>query len=132
MVTVNDFAQLINGRKYGYEMFSEGELKVAKRSGIVIVTGASDDLIEFQGAIEDEGGCYDGGTVYFNKEGISQDGETEGYLNKIEAVWCGKRDDKDNVISWSYETDIPHETFMIYEDGEPYCEGIVFSINDLE
>ena len=32
---------------------------------------------------------------------------------------------------WSYETDIPHETFNIYEDGEVWCVGIVFSVEDL-
>lgn len=35
---------------------------------------------------------------------------------------------------WSFETEIPHETFRIYEDGEDnelFCVGIVFSIYDL-
>lgn len=35
-------------------------------------------------------------------------------------------DDEMNVIPWTYATNVPHEKFMIYEDGEPYCQGIVF------
>ena len=30
------------------------------------------------------------------------------------------------IITWVYRTDIPHVTFMMYEDGEPCCRGIVF------
>ena len=33
---------------------------------------------------------------------------------------------------WTFETDIPHETFTIMEDGEPWCIGMVFSMKDLE
>jgi hypothetical protein len=40
-------------------------------------------------------------------------------------VW-GKDD-----TSWSYETDIPHATFDVLEDGEVYCRGIVFALADL-
>lgn len=36
-----------------------------------------------------------------------------------------------NIITWAYVTEIPHETFMVYEDGESYCRGIVFSIDDV-
>lgn len=34
-------------------------------------------------------------------------------------------------ITWTREANIPHETFMIYKSGEPYCRGIVFSIDDV-
>ena len=42
------------------------------------------------------------------------------------------RDESGSLIAWTYRTDIPHETFMIYEDGEPYCRGIVFNIDDVK
>lgn len=32
---------------------------------------------------------------------------------------------------WTFETDIPHETFTIVEDGEIWCVGIVFSMKFL-
>lgn len=34
--------------------------------------------------------------------------------------------------AWTYKTDIPCEQFDIWEDGEIYCVGLVFSIEDLK
>ena len=50
-----ELAKLINGREYGYEPFRDVR-QVAKASGVVIVSAASVDLMEFDGAIYDEGG----------------------------------------------------------------------------
>ena len=126
-----ELAKLINGREYGYEPFRDVR-KVAKEAGLVIVSGASDDLMEFDGAIYDEGGCFDGGKVYFDHDGVSQDDSKR--ANYIEAFWCDKTafDENGNIIAWTYKTDIPHETFMIYEDGAPYCRGIVFDLADVK
>ena len=44
----------------------------------------------------------------------------------IRAVWEGEPG-----YSWIISTDVPHETFEIVEDGEPYCRGIVFALADL-
>ena len=44
---------------------------------------------------------------------------------KITAVW-----DTDGY-SWIYQTDIPHATFEIVEDGAPYCRGIIFALADV-
>lgn len=125
---LKELADKLNGIAYG-ESISSSIIAEAKEAGIVIVIGASDDLIEFSGAIEDEGGCCDGGTVYFDRDGISQDDTKR--ANEIEAVWCGKTADGQEA-SWVYETDIPHEKFYVYEDEEIYCEGIVFSVEDLK
>ena len=48
----------------------EQQRQEAKENGLVIVYGASDDLMEFDGAIYDEGGCFDGGRVYFDRDGV--------------------------------------------------------------
>ncbi len=128
---IKEFTKSISGKEYGYPQFTKEEIETAKENGFVIVYGASDDLMEFEGVIQDEGGCFDGGDVYFNKNEVCQDSEKErDYPNCITALWC---EDEDNgkPICWSYRTDIPHETFMIYEGGEPYCRGIVFSFEDL-
>ncbi len=131
-MNIKEFAKSISGKEYGYPQFTKEEIETAKQNGFVIVCGASDDLMEFEGAIQDEGGCFDGGDVYFNKNEVCQDSEKESdYPNRITALWC---EDEDNgkPICWSYRTDILHETFMIYEGGEPYCRGIIFSIEDLK
>lgn len=52
---LKEFANLIDGRQYDYRMFTKEELQLAKDNRIVIVTGASDDLVELEGAITDEG-----------------------------------------------------------------------------
>ena len=134
-MNIKEFAQQLNGKEYGYPMFTEKEIQTAKDNGWVIVSGASDDLMEFEGALRDEGDCFDGGKVYFSKSGVyNGEDDKADFQNCIEALWCDKssKDEDGNVIPWTYKTDIPHETFMVYEDGEPYCRGIVFSMDDLK
>lgn len=100
-------------------------IQKAKDKGIVIVYGASDDLMEFRGALYDEFDCYEGDIFYFDREGQVIEKETQ---NKIEAVWCGK----DTDWTWSYKTNLPHETFEILDDEEKFCLGIVFYKEDLK
>ena len=74
--------------------------------------GYSDDNAEFRGAVDDEVGCYDGGEIF--RQGKCY----------IDAMWC-----KDE-FSWTYNINIPHATFEIYDGDEKYCKGIVFDIAD--
>lgn len=136
-MTAKELAQMLNGAEYGNEI-NRYEEQMARESGLVVVFGYSDDNAEFRGAIDDEVGCYEGGTIRLTKEGVIQEpdcGEEDCKYFKecvkdaktIEAVWC----DDASGASWSYKTDIPHEIFNIYEDGELFCDGIVFSVEDL-
>ena len=134
-----ELAAKLNGREYCREITDE-EVRQAKEAGLVVVFGASDDLIEFRGAIRDEGDCYDGGTVLIDTKGVlpswdeaseSEESAQEYFERKakartITALWA-----KVPGYTWTYKTDIPHETFEIVEDGEPYCRGIVFNIGDI-
>ena len=130
-MNIKEFAEMINGKEYNYPQFTEEEIQTAKDNGFVIVYGASDDLMEFDGAIYAEAGCFGGGEVYFDKTGAI--GEEFENSKCIEALWCDDdiKDENGGLITWTYKTDIPHETFMIYEDGSSYCRGIVFNINDI-
>lgn len=122
-------ASMLNGRQYLKEL-SEVERKSAAENGLVVVFGASDDLMEFRGAINDELDAYDGTTAYLIDGNLlvnyCEESECPYFLEKckealtIEAIW------DDGEYSWRYETDIPHETFEIMEDDEKYCKGIVF------
>lgn len=128
-MTLKEFAEKVNGHEYGWPQFTEEELAIAKTNGFIIVHGASDDLMEIEGAINDEGDCFDGGILKLNiSDGkfINSDEEESFDVVAIEARWCKDHDDKMNVIPWTYATSVPHEKFMIYEDGAPYCQGIVF------
>lgn len=131
---LKEFAQMLDGREYGYPQFTPEEIQTAKENGFVIVCGASDDLMEFHGVIRDEGGCFDGGTVYFSKTGVifAEDDEQPEDCSQIAALWCEEKDENGIPATWAYQTDIPHETFKIWEDGELYCIGIVFSIDDVK
>ena len=105
-----------------------------------MVYGYSDDNVEFCGAINDEVGSYDGGTVYLTKNGILE-GPACSCAEDCECPYFTKEREKAKTIKavwhdeggpcWTFETDIPHETFAIMEDGEPWCIGIVFSMENL-
>lgn len=82
--------------------------------------------MELDGAIYDEFGCYEGGVCCLDSEGNILE-EMTNNCRTIEAVWCGEGE----KFTWTYKTDIPHETYEIYDDTEPYCKGIVFYKKDL-
>lgn len=125
----------------GVERGSEDDFQAqAKEAGLVAVFGYSDDNMEFIGAIQDEYGCYEGGTALVDKEGLlpdrdslDDDDELEEYFFRkrqaktIKAIWSPSKPD----CSWIYKTSIPHATFEVMDEGDLYCVGIVFSIDDL-
>ncbi len=135
-MTKEELAKILDGREYCREITRQ-EAKDARDAGLVVVYGASDDLMEFDGAIYDEAGCYEGGVAYLSKGGpfvhecddddCPHAAREREKCAKIKAVWCGG----DGDASWTYETNIPHATFNIYEDGELYCVGIVFELAEL-
>lgn len=133
-MNAESLAALLDGREYRREM-TKAEEASAKAVGLVVVFGASDDLMEFRGAIYDEVGAYDGGTAYLTPDGLltneCADDECPHFAKlcakaaTIEAEW------EKGDVSWSYETTIPHHTFEVVEDGEVYCVGIVFALADV-
>lgn len=140
-MNAKELAAKLNGRETGKEI-SKVEAAEAKKHGLVVVFGASDDLIEFQGAIDEEVGAYDGTEAILTKLGVlvseCGDGEDCPYFqaieqrhveagNVVEAVW-----DDGSGPAWTFKTSIPHETFEIMEEGSVWCVGIVFSIDDVK
>jgi hypothetical protein len=130
----NELANILNGREYGNEIASD-EIEQAKQNNLVVVFGYSDDNMELRGAINDEIGCYDGGYTFVTSSGLLE--------NKCDCDECPyfekEKKGAQEIIakwdvegySWVYETNIPHATFDIYENGELYCRGIVFSLDDV-
>lgn len=127
-MTKKELAEKLNGKSLDYDF--DLELEEARQNGLVVVTAASDDLMEFDGAINDEGGCYGGGTVWFNKNGVVDTPTTSDKC--IEAVWCDGENRDGLPATWTYKTNIPCERFDIWEDEDIYCEGLIFSIEDLK
>lgn len=131
-MTPKELAGLMNGREIYREM-TDAEDEQAKESGVVAVFGYSDDAMSFRGAIRAMMDCYEGGTAYLNESGLLKNrcgrdcpyhAEEMEKARWINAVW-----NKDGY-SWVYETKIPHITFDILEDGEPFCRGIAFYLAD--
>lgn len=127
-------AAKLDGNEYSKEG-SKDLFAAMKAAGLVAVFGASDDLMEFRGAIHDEAGTYGGGEVHLTRDGLLQN-ECEdddcphfARLKKTTPTVTAKWDD--GGFSWRYETAIPHVKFVIKEDDENYCEGIVFALVDI-
>ena len=143
-MTKEELAAALDGADIGDAVPSQ-TAAAAKHAGLVIVHGASDDLMEFRGAIEDEIGAYHGIAVIVDAEGMvpefeninmrgrgAKDGLREYFRREkggmeITAIWRGTGDGP----AWTYETDIPHAVFTVMEDGKPWCRGIVFALADL-
>ena len=139
-MTAKELAEVLSGREYGMEIGREEE-KEAKAAGLVVVYGYSDDNVELRGAIDSEEGAYDGTTIYITPTGMLEEPACDNAedctcpyfaaakkaAKEIKAVWHDR-----GGPCWTFETDIPHETFTIFEDGEPFCIGIVFSMEDVK
>jgi hypothetical protein len=129
-----ELAVQLHGREYRDET-TDAEEYEAKLNGLVIVFGASDDLMEFRGAVNDEIGAWEGATAYFTKSGLlvnecdNEDCPHFKRLMKAASTIDAKWDTEG--YSWVYETTIPHVSFDILEDGEKYCRGIVFALSDV-
>lgn len=134
-MTKEQLAEMLNGREYGSEI-TKAEEREASTHRLVVVFGASDDNVEFRGAIDEEEFAFEGGTFLVSRVGVFDNDHScncpycgfdkakeRGVL--IEAEWNHKG------YSWVISTKIPHAAFDIMEDGEKFCRGIVFSIADL-
>lgn len=136
------FAARMNGREIGHEI-SEAECADAKEAGLVVVFSASDDLLEFRGAINDERGAYNGALAFIDEDGliplrdeIESDEVMKSYFDRwpkrveISAKW-----DFDGY-SFLIDSKAPYAAFEIVESDVPieeckYCRGIVIDLKDL-
>lgn len=139
-MTKGQLAELLDGREYCSEM-TESEEQLAKDEGLLVIFGASDDLMEFRGVIYDEAGVCDGGIVRIKDGKILElpDRDESEVLKKygvydqvvsggfaVEALWC-----EEDGYSWTYKTDVPHATFEITDGDEAYCRGIVIDMTEV-
>ena len=130
-------AQVLNGREYGKEILKEEELQ-AKAAGLLVIFGASDDLMELRGAIHDEFyvpgiALIDAKGVLPERDSINDDGELKNFFareplaKKVQAIFGEYAPEP----TWTYSTDVPHATFEVMEGDDIYCRGIVISLADL-
>jgi len=146
-ITLKEFAAMLHGRDCQPNL-SLNELLLAKQRGFVVVYGDSDDRVEFEGAIREEGHTNPlakpcpAGVFVLSENGELLDEDSELYFkcvkenrNVITVYYCYK----DN-LNWVFETDILHETFLTYEGGydeefadfdEGFARCIVFELSSL-
>lgn len=131
----------LSGIQYpAHRSITADQIASAKAAGLVIVFGASDDLMEFEGAIRDEFGCYNGGTAWVDAKGLLDRSQIDDEDDDAIADFVKRRTDAKSIqaiwdqdgFSWIYETDIPHATFDVWEAEDGYCRGIVFALADLK
>lgn len=139
-MTKEDLAARLTGCTYPFDLSKE-IAQEARSAGLVVVFGASDDLLELRGALDDEVSASNGVTVWLMNDGLFDTNACASYCWYFEGAFQHVREygrsltalwDPGDGYSWRYETDIPHATFEIVEEGEPYCRGIVFALSDVE
>ena len=132
--TPEGFAAKFNGREMGGEIHPTEELAL-KAAGMVAVFGYSDDCTEFRGAINDEVGM---GEMNISPKGKILDADAlealeslvaDGTIEAMPPLGFINADYGDN--GHTYETKIPHATFVITEDSAIFCRGIVFRLADI-
>lgn len=136
-MTSKELAVMLDGNQYGSEIDRVTE-KVAADNGLVVVFGYSDDNVELRGAIDDEVGAFDGTTFHVTRSGVIGDIDDTDDDKRYEIYQALSRAEKITAVwhdtgepCWTYETEIPHDTFRVLEGEELFCVGIVFNIGDL-
>ncbi len=137
-MTIKELAGILDGASYE-DMLNGDYYDSIIESGLVVAYGFSDDLFEFEGKIEDEFGAYGGCTVLIKDKNIIdptqyEDCKARGCpfykkeVNRYKSITASWHNSGNPC--WTVETDIPHETFNIYDDGEVFSVGIVFDIEN--
>lgn len=144
-MTKQELAAQLDGREYPFELTPE-EKKQAKADSLVVICGASDDLAEFAGAIDDELGAPDEFLIFEGKLLPEVTDEDEEVLRKhgvfdmaderrseavkIKVEWGG-------ACQWIVGTKAPHAKFNIMEDfgfdggKKVFCKAIVIDLKEL-
>ena len=130
-------AMSLNAMEYMDEI-DKALLDSCKKGNIIVVTGYSDDCVEFDGAVSDE---FSEGKIGFVKEWVDDEGEKVAPT----PVWVQEREEypfpegtpyitaqynKDGGWTFGAENFDAHE-FVVYEQGTVIGNGLVINVNDL-
>ncbi len=142
-MNTDKWAALLDGREYRDELTREECIQLHS-DGLVAVYGGSDDLVYVAGAgmgktVEEEMGASNSTPILFTPAGLfvpeceCDDCPHERKLRErakgLQPRWCAPG--VAGNPSWSYTVPWPHTTFNIMEDGEVYCVGVVFALEDV-
>lgn len=134
-------AIMLDETKYPVRLSDEAQATI-KTHGLVVIFGASDDLMEAVGAFRDEAGCYEGGKFLLDAEGFLPSWEDVREEEDEEAAkaYLARKDAAKEITvhkgkdgyHFTYSLDVPHSTFYVEDDGTGYCLGLVFKLADLQ
>lgn len=156
--TIEDLAKLLDGNTRRDELYNEYGINIydlCKQKKWVVIYGASDDLIEFEGFISDEDGAYEGTLMKFVKPGefYLEDETDETYKKSkdymfipitenelkeikdkdykdncvIEMLWCPGETD----MSWQVNVKgVPFAKFNVMQDDEVFCEAVIIDLSN--
>lgn len=149
-MTKEQLSQLLDGNEYRDEMSKEQE-RIAQENNLLVLFGASDDLLEMRGVIYDEVGAWIGGEYALALDGeMYADGVEKNTYHKakgnlvlplsdvndnddnprlIRVEWCPGGQPR---LSWRVTSNMPCDSFTICDEGEPYCQGIVIDLDEVE
>ncbi|TGE29774.1 hypothetical protein [Hymenobacter metallicola] len=145
-MTKEQLAASLDGCQYRDEVNKEWA-KIAEEAGLIVVFGASDDLMEVRGAVDDELNAWDGVEAVFYKHNtgfsvIENNSET---IREIEDDFhlykaLGAMLDRHNLVritpakdcQWDVITTLPHAKFDVKEEEDLYCRAVVIDIKDLK
>ena len=134
-----ELSKRLDGCKYRSELTSD-DINFAKANGLVVVYGASDDLIEFSGCLDDELGAGDKEVIHFHSGNILSVCDPFYELDEMMSFLSsyGVKFNLDNSIKisrefgiWGYDMNCEYFPFNVYEDGDLYGVGIVFNLKDI-
>ena len=131
-MTPQEAAAQLDGREIGDEL-PDGFRALLRTDRLIAIFGYSDDVMVVEGFDDDE--C--GSEAYFTPDGLlkseCEDDNCPYFAReKANAQLVTALFDSGNGFSWQFETEIPHAKFIIKEDGENFCEGIVFALADVK
>jgi hypothetical protein len=128
----NELARRLHGMDLNdlpSEMDSE-----ARRAGLVVVLGVSQELVKFYGALTDEIDIPEGGAIYFDQDGIlphpddvAEEDQPAFYARK---TFAASIDAERNThgFEWVFSTVLPYAQFVAANETRQYCRGIVFKL----
>ena len=155
--TIEDLAKLLDGNVYRDELYNEYGIDVydiCEKNKWVIVYGASDDLIEFEGIISDEDGAWNGALWKLVRPAAFQVGVADDVTAKkakeymfvpiiedelkvlknnnyndtcvVEMLWCPDGTD----MSWQVNVKgAPFTKFNVMKGEEVYCEAAIVDLS---
>ena len=130
MVSLKEFAESLDDSQYRtFALPSDILMDVAKENGIVVIYGASDDLIEMDGYLRDEISHWDSNAwkrTFHLTVDKKLSWSSKNSVGKFTVNWCN------GDFTWEFSTDIPHETFSIFDEDRKFCKGIVFYAKDVD